>query len=378
MQGLIYIAHIRIPSHRAYAVNAMHMTEAFAQVFSNTVLFCERPRGSFTVDPSRVKVEYDIREIGFDLQFVNTVNIRFLNSAWFMVRVYSKILGDSLIKRCNHIIFTRDVLCALIGCVLGYKVVYEAHMPFAKWYQKLIFQLCMLSRKFYFMTITNALMREFLLVFSGVNKAKRIVLSDGARPRVDAICQIGSGVPLSCGYIGNLYPGKGMEVISKLAELDESIKYHIFGGLDSDVCYWKSRCPKNVIFYGHLTQSELQKKMDVFQVALAPLGEYISPDGGGDDIANWTSPLKIFEYMANKKVVVASNLPVLKEVLIDSFNSIIVPTSEPADWLASLNRISSNPNWAKKIALQGNMDLVNHFQWLVRARNIKRWLSDNG
>ena len=45
---------------------------------------------------------------------------------------------------------------------------------------------------------------------------------------------------LKVGYVGHLYKGKGMEVISSIAEkLDDDIEIHIIGGFNKDINYWK-------------------------------------------------------------------------------------------------------------------------------------------
>jgi hypothetical protein len=44
------------------------------------------------------------------------------------------------------------------------------------------------------------------------------------------------------GYVGHLYKGKGMEIITAMDnKLDHDIEIHIIGGLKNDIQYWKNK-----------------------------------------------------------------------------------------------------------------------------------------
>ena len=53
---------------------------------------------------------------------------------------------------------------------------------------------------------------------------------------------------------------------------------------------------------------------------------------GGGETAAWMSPLKVFGYMAAAKPILCSDLPVLREVIEDGRNGILVPPDDPAAW----------------------------------------------
>ena len=52
--------------------------------------------------------------------------------------------------------------------------------------------------------------------------------------------------------------------------------------------------------------------------------------GGGTNLADWISPLKMFEYMAQGKAIVASDLPMLREVLRNGENALLCDSDDPA------------------------------------------------
>ena len=87
------------------------------------------------------------------------------------------------------------------------------------------------------------------------------VAHDGADEVLDLEAKIklfGDNNKLKVGYVGHLYKGKGIEVISSLAKkVDSSVEFHVIGGFKKDVEIWKNKInSKNVFFYGHISHKE--------------------------------------------------------------------------------------------------------------------------
>ena len=55
-----------------------------------------------------------------------------------------------------------------------------------------------------------------------------------------------------------------------------------------------------------------------------PYTKYVTAAGDVSDIARFTSPLKLFDYMAAGKLIMCSDIPVLKEIVKNRSNCIIV------------------------------------------------------
>ena len=61
---------------------------------------------------------------------------------------------------------------------------------------------------------------------------------------------LGKKENLKVGYLGSLYKGKGIEVIHLVAnKVSKNIEFHIVGGNEKEIEYWRSRInSKNVFF----------------------------------------------------------------------------------------------------------------------------------
>ena len=83
----------------------------------------------------------------------------------------------------------------------------------------------------------------------------------------------------------------------------------------------------------------------------------------------YTSPLKLFEYMAAGRPVVSSDLPVLREVLTDERNALLYPSRDPAALAAAVRHARRTARWRGQLTEQALQD-VRHYAWEARAQRI--------
>lgn len=107
-----------------------------------------------------------------------------------------------------------------------------------------------------------------------------------------------------------------MEVIERIAPKLPDFRFHIVSGTLKDTEYQSKKINfKNVFLWFRKTRfsSKIYKQYDI---CLLPNQNIIfTHEDSNQNISENTSPLKMFEYMASKKAIIASDLPVLKEVL---------------------------------------------------------------
>ena len=182
---------------------------------------------------------------------------------------------------------------------------------------------------------------------------------------------------LQVGYVGALYPGKGMELISDLSLLLEDVDFHIIGGDESDLKYWKEKMQqKNVYFHGFVPHGKLYSYYRKFDIVLAPYQKkvLIAPRDisakWNTDIARWISPQKIFEYMAYGKPIIASSLPVIKEVLKDEENALLCDPEDVKSWQSAILKLKENKPLRRKLGARAFSDLKSKYTWKKRAQKV--------
>ena len=104
---------------------------------------------------------------------------------------------------------------------------------------------------------------------------------------------------------------------------------------------------------------------------LAPYEKKVSIFGNSkSDTSKFMSPLKIFEYMSHKKPIIASDLPVIREVLNDK-NSILVEPDNIDLWIKSLKKLRVSKN-RELIASKALIDFRN-YTWNNRANLVIKY-----
>jgi len=78
------------------------------------------------------------------------------------------------------------------------------------------------------------------------------------------------------------------------------------------------------------------------------------------------SPIKLFEAMAAGRLVIASDLPTIREVIRPNENGLLVPADDPAAWADAIAQVRTAPAHAARMAAQARLDAAG-YSWTTRA-----------
>ena len=102
-------------------------------------------------------------------------------------------------------------------------------------------------------------------------------------------------------------------------------------------------------------------------ILMLPYRKTIHSAGEVDNIAKYTSPLKLFDYLAVGKVIISSNLKVLKEV-INHKNAYFVNNFENIyEWKKIINKAKNN-KIKNLIIAKNNLTLSKKFNHVTRVK----------
>ena len=149
---------------------------------------------------------------------------------------------------------------------------------------------------------------------------------------------------LKIGYFGTIFKSRGIDLIIKLSSIDKKNKYYVYGGSPKQIIKIKRNIKnKNIYFYPYIPYSRVEKKINQIDICLLPYTSKITVSGNVGDISKYTSPLKLFDYMKLGKLIISSNLPVLKEILLNNYNSILIKNfGNKEEWYNQIKYISQN------------------------------------
>jgi glycosyltransferase involved in cell wall biosynthesis len=89
----------------------------------------------------------------------------------------------------------------------------------------------------------------------------------------------------------------------------------------------------------------------------------------------FTSPLKLFEYMAAGRPIVASDLPSIREVLRDGSNALLIPPGDVGALAEAIERLLADPELAAKLARAAKGE-VPAYSWERRAERLEALFAD--
>lgn len=358
-----------MPSASANSIHVMKMAQALAHNGHNVTLLAALPKGQAPAEASGCFARYGVNAV-FALKRLQRPAVRGLGAMWYALQSWRSLL---LAK--PDLVYARDLGAAALAMLAGFATVLELHQPATGPKLWLLRRMAAKAQLCRVVLITHALEARVLADVPAL-QGRSLVAADGA----DAWSYTPEPEPLKAppggthvGYVGHLYPGKGMEVVVGLARLAPHLHLHVVGGTAQDLAYWQAQCQDlpNVVFYGRVDHAQVPSYLQAMDVLLLPNQRKVAVHGSGDgDIGQWTSPLKAFEYMAAGKPIVASRMPVLQEVLTHEHNALLCDPDKPQAWADAIARFQANPALAQQLGQTAKAELDNRYAWKHRARSV--------
>lgn len=383
--NIFYISSSSFPSRRANAVHVMNMCKALNNLSHRVNLFIRSESKDCR------NFIYDNYEI--DPKLINIIQTKFLfkrgTELFIAFKALIKYLFLDISKKNSITIISRNIFAAFFLSLLHKKkIIYETHILEAGIIRKIIQKMLLKKNNIITVVISEALKKILLSNYDpkGSNiKVYHDAAFNGGSPLTHDIKVIkrknffsnfkkADNFSYFVGYFGHLYPGRGIEIIQKLAAKKSDILFLVFGGQEEDINkYKKNNKLSNLIFMGHLPPKNVKFAMSIMDVLLMPYQQKVSVSLKSVNTASWMSPIKMFEYMSVGTPIISSDLQVLKEVLIDRHNSLLVKPDDIIEWLTALNLLIKDKNLAVRLGSNAYREFIEKYTWEIRA---KRMLED--
>lgn len=372
---IAYLAHSTIPSRAANSVNVMQMCNAFAKLGHDVTLFTpSRPEVESGGDPFAF---YGVSQ-GFRIHKIRWPGrgpLRPHRYALQAVLLAKAAKPDLVYGRCLH-------SCSL-AALLGMPVVFEAHDPLSP-------NAGLAARHMHLRSLAKPNLLRLVANSEGTAASFRahpeltgnriLVAPNGAVPPPETVQPaFGSNGRLQVGYIGQLYAGRGVELIEELARQLPDLDFHVIGGREEDVDKWRQRTSDlpNLTFHGFVRPSETASYRAACDVLLAPYGRQVAIWGSerhGRNTAAWMSPVKLFEYMSSGKAIVASRLPAITTILDDGKTALLCAPDELREWRDALIILRDRPALRTDLGQRASARFRQSYTWDARARRVLRGL----
>jgi glycosyltransferase involved in cell wall biosynthesis len=370
---LYYIANARMPNEKAHGIQIAKMCEAFLELGMPLVLVLPRrgiPQQSIkefyglrTEVPVITLSAFDVHNKGPFWYYVSSISFMFSYFFYFFFRVDKK----------SALIYTVDLDHFSYGAIPFLRIPFFSEMHGGKpntWVHRHLF------KNARGIIPTNEITKKQLQETFGVSPERFIVEPNGVdletfKPlsKADARRELGllESQKLAL-YVGRIFDWKGLEILSDAAPLlPQEISLAMVGGTALEFeRITKHEAPKAIQFFGSQPYNKIPTWIAAADVLLV-LGTKRD-----EQSYNYTSPMKIFEYMAARRPIVASGTPALKNILSDSSCFFYEPDSAPS-LAGTISQATQDPVESDARAARAYAMVTQH-TWAKRGERIQSFI----
>lgn len=384
---LLYFANSRIPTPKAHGYQIMRLCQEFStQDLTLELILPTRSNREFkNVDPFayyRQPKNFKVKKIfAFDptwlLRLPSGTYIKF-QSFFFILSLFFYLLGKK--NKAAYIFYTRDEYLLPLLKLFSQRLVWEGHsLPrHIKGYLKYFNhcqQLVVLTHQIKKRLVEQGIPADKILVSpTAVDLSVFDIKLDkkSARRRLSLPAD-----KTILGYTGS-FTTKNMD--KGLADILAALKLIIpsqpdillvaLGGSLKDINFYRSLA-ESLSLAGHveLRGKVTQAQLAIFQKAADIL---LMPFPFQEHYAYYMSPLKMFEYMASQRPILASDLPSLREILTDQ-SAFWAKPGDSADIARTIQHILGHPAALAPIASQAYLD-VRKYTWHTKVAALIKFI----
>lgn len=363
---IYYVAFVRFPSEKANSKQIKEVCNSLVSKAPVTIVVPNRQTDTelegFGLD-SRVKLVYLPT-------FIDP--IKYKKPGWYLAFfIFSLVSGFYFISKAfigkKPIIITREYFCAIIPALLRIPVVWESHR--GEWNKlvdltaRLKVQFFVISKGLYDLYRSKGIKKEQLNILPDAVDLRRyqnLPSREKAREQLsldqDKLIVI---------YNGHLHSWKGADTLAKTAKyLPEESEIIFMGGTDEDIESFKDK------YNSCKVVSVIGRREDsVRPVYLRAADALILPNTAKNKISvSYTSPLKLFGYMATGVPIITSDLPSIREIVSEKEVFFATP-DDPESFAEIIKYIKDHPKEATIRASKAR-DLVQNYTWDKRSDKI--------
>jgi glycosyltransferase involved in cell wall biosynthesis len=374
---IAYLSDSELPSKRANSVHVMHMCNAFSKLGHEVWLFGLK---GGKVSLKEIRLWYGVGDFGLKLTSLRIPKLTLWWHALHMLRGVRKLKSD--------VIFGRSLFGCYVLAKHGFKVCLETHDPInvLTKQQHAIFIKLLKSPNLIGIVVISKALKEIILSQTTLIKEDRILVAhDGATIQNFTDSDLASypwptskNERLQIGYVGTISQGRGIELIIELSKKLSHLDFHIIGGRKEDlqkIGLEANGVSENLFFHGFVSPKEATLARKRCDILLAPYQENVTLKSG-KNTAKYMSPLKVFEYMEAGKAIIASDLPVLREVLTDGDNCILINPKSTPDWVKLVETVSADNALRQALGRKAYQSLLMNYTWEKRSERILTFINE--
>jgi glycosyltransferase involved in cell wall biosynthesis len=180
------------------------------------------------------------------------------------------------------------------------------------------------------------------------------------------------------GYAGGLGAWKGVDLLLEAAALVPELRLEVLGGKKGGADWQRLKTLAARLDLGGRLVMRPRAGQDAVRELLARAGIAVWPGTGRQRIAaEFTSPLKLFEYLAAGCAVIAPKVPAAESVLTHGQDALLFEPDDAGFLADALRQLTGDGECAKALSRAGRQ-LARKYTWRARAEIIKQSAMETG
>jgi len=387
---LLYIANIRLPTEKAHGLQIVQNCEAFTDAGVDVELWVARRINTPEMNAIRdvwahygVNRNFTIRRIPcIDLMPLvpgrNDLVARLIfqiQQGTFILMVLLRALFTGV-----DVYYSRDALAIFALRLVKPRrtFAYEAHRLMTgrggRWLQRQVL------RRVGTVIAVTARLRDDLIQL-GADPVRTFTAHDGIRaerfakiPSQAESRQILGWPPdaFIVGYVGRLQTmtmDKGVGTLVEGLKGIDAVTLALVGGPEDMAETFRQKWiqlgmdSQRFINAGQVAPDRVPLYLSAFDVCAMPMP-------WTEHFAYYASPMKLFEYMASRRAILATALPSTIEVVTDGVSALLVPPGDAEAMGAAVTRLRDDPALRERLAMRAYEQVMAHYTWEARAAMI--------
>ena len=373
--NLFYVANTRLPTEKAHGLATVKICEAFAESGSAVELLVPRlwrPSGGDPYVAYAIKKNFKITKV----PCIDLVPLPLPEKFTFLLQMVSFSFFAALYgfprkkKDPSAIFFSHDYIPLFFLTFVSSNIYYDIH----HYPGKNFMYARVMKKSFGFAVQTSWKAKEIEKDF-GIEAEKIVYWPNGtdsgkiaAISRDSALSHV--AIPKERKiilYVGALFDWKGVDTLLKAFHfIPRDAFIYIVGGSKKDIGAMKEKieeaCHERVVFVPFVPHEEVAYWLRAADVL-------VLPNTAKQKVSlYYTSPMKLFEYMASGVPIVASRIPSILEIVDDS-SALLAEADNPESFGRVITSVFEKPAVAFTAADRAK-ELVKQYTWHERARKI--------
>lgn len=393
---LIYVASIRLPTEKAHGLQIVQNCEAFADAGAEVALWITRRFNTPEFSKSKdVWAHYGVKR-NFTLSRLPCLDLIWLvpNRSdrlaqvvfWLQLWTFALAVLIRAAFTQADVIYSRDDFTLLLLSLIkpGKALAYEAHTlgqgRIGRAVQKRVIQ-----HVGHVIAVTGKLRDD--LIALGAPTDHVLTAHDGIRrERFEGVpdqqaARREIGWPEDAfvvGYVGRLQTmtmDKGVGTLIEAMAETGGCTVALVGGPDEIAADFRQRwldlgrSGGNFLYAGQVTPERVPLYLSAFDVCAMPFP-------WATHFAYYASPIKLFEYMASRRALVASDLPSIAEVVTNDESALLVAPSDVEALAAAIRKLRDDPALRQRLADAAYQIVMDGYTWEARAKKILSVMSN--